>query len=43
MKQLLDTVVQQRDQMAAQQGQITDLVNALKAMPGVAAPVAVNV
>ena len=43
MKQLMDTVVQQRDHMAVQQGQITDLVNALKAKPGVANPVAVNV
>ena len=43
LKQLMDTVVQQRDQMAAQQGQIADLVNALKAMPGVQRPVAVNV
>ena len=43
MKQLMDTVVQQRDQMAAQQNQISDLVNALQAMPGVRNPVEVQV
>ena len=34
MKQLLDTVVQQRDQMTAQSGQIAQLIDAMKAMPG---------
>ena len=43
IKQLLDTVVQQRDQMTQQQNQISDLVNALQAIPGVRNPLQVQV
>ena len=43
MKQLMDTVVKQRDQMTEQSGQIAQLIDVMKAMPGVAAPVEVEV
>ena len=43
VKQLMETVVQQQNQMLLQQNQITSLIDAIKLMAGVSAPVAVTV